>query len=533
MANQEHVEWFCEGAQAWSAKGDKGRIDLSGANLAREVGRRLRHPRCESEDVSLEGIGLYGADLSRADLSGLQLARAEMFESHGRDAVFRQANLVGAELDAGDFSGGVFQGANLQNASLDTGTFAEAKFVQANLQGAFCYGSDFTGASFYRALLQAADFRKTILKDATLTLANLTGVNLGQADLSRARLISTQVADADLRSANLTGVVAPDTRLWTATLYGNECEPLDAPADLCTSIENVAQLLEVCSRLTEYNNVATRQLRATQNRTLYLRGHDVSDWKLTPSVTRSPKEGETDVRGKEGEMLTDLMSRRPEEFSNTNSALSQWVLAQHHRLKTRLLDITRNPLVALFFACDGEKYQGEDGALHIFAVPNQLVRTFNSDSISVVANFAKLSPLEQDTLLGRQVDDERPEEKSSRYSTALVRLYHNIGYEKPNFKERIDPRDFYRVFIVQPERSVERLRSQSGAFLVSAFHDRFEPGEIVKANPGVPRYEHYRFVVPSGCKKTILSELALLNVTRETLFPGLDEATQAVMRDHG
>ena len=79
---------------------------------------------------------------------------------------------------------------------------------------------------------------------------------------------------------------------------------------------------------------------------------------------------------------------------------------------------------------------------------------------------------------------------------------------------------------------MERLRSQSGAFLVSAFHNRFEPEEVKKVTPKVPLYEHYSFTVPSGCKETILRELALLNVTRETLFPGLDEATQAVMRDH-
>ena len=52
------------------------------------------------------------------------------------------------------------------------------------------------------------------------------------------------------------------------------------------------------------------------------------------------------------------------------------------------------------------------------------------------------------------------------------------------------------------------------------------------AIPDLPLYEHYKCLVPADCKETILRELSLLNVTRETLFPDLDEATQAVMRDH-
>ena len=41
--------------------------------------------------------------------------------------------------------------------------------------------------------------------------------------------------------------------------------------------------------------------------------------------------------GRTNEILTDLVSQRPEEFNEMTSALAQWVLAQHHGLKTRFL----------------------------------------------------------------------------------------------------------------------------------------------------------------------------------------------------
>ena len=230
----------------------------------------------------------------------------------------------------------------------------------------------------------------------------------------------------------------------------------------------------------------------------------------------------------ESEMLRDVMSRRPQEFGGTPSALAQWVLAQHHLLKTRFLDVTKNPLVALFFACEDDKFQHDDGRLYVIAVSPLLVKPFTSDAVSVVSNFAKLTPDEQRFLLGKGGQPPRFPNAWLHYHEAMERLCQLIQSEKPYFANRIDVRDFFKVFVVEPQQSPERIRAQSGAFLVSAFHERFERGEILNWNQKIPVYSHYELTIPCRRKTALLGDLERLNITRETLFPGLDESAKAV-----
>ena len=371
-----------------------------------------------------------------------------------------------------------------------------------------------------------ADLRHAILKSSDLTNAHLANSKLDEADfqeaiLDEANLNGSDLHGADLSKASLAGTNLSLSSPWKAKLYHESDPKSSSYQDIKydKQIECVADLLEVGIEF-DANCIDAM---------IYYRGEGSNEWDLRPSAMRCTGQGGYSFRTYESDMLLDLISRRPNDFNVATSALDQWVLAQHHKLNTRLLDITRNPLVALFAACE---LQEKTGRLHVFMVPKELVKSFNSDTISIVANFCKLSREEQVLLLGLSVENIKHQgmnpEFEFNFSYAMNRLYHLIRQEQPNFEKLIDPRDFFRVFVVEPQQSFERIRAQSGAFLISAFHERLEQQEVLQWNSKIPIYHHLMIEVPKESKNHIIDELRLLNITRETLYPGLDESAKAI-----
>ena len=192
-------------------------------------------------------------------------------------------------------------------------------------------------------------------------------------------------------------------------------------------------------------------------------------------------------------------------------------------------------LVALFWCCS-DTNAPQPGRLHVYSLRRELIKPFNSDTVSLIANFAKLPWLDQYILLGwpmgeitSEIESGLPRGYRIGYQLSLNRLYQLIRKEKPYFEERIDPKDFYKVFVVEPEQSFERIQAQSGAFLISAFHERFERNEVRNSTPGIPIYGYHTWDIPIADKKSILDELDLVNIKRETLLPSLDESAKAII----
>ena len=95
----------------------------------------------------------------------------------------------------------------------------------------------------------------------------------------------------------------------------------------------------------------------------FFRGQANKDWKLSPKLYR---EG---MLEKEGIMIQEILHNYPEEFNTDRFNILAKL--QHFGFPTRLLDVSANPLVALYFACSGNRELDNDGVVYIFPNPDK------------------------------------------------------------------------------------------------------------------------------------------------------------------
>ena len=246
------------------------------------------------------------------------------------------------------------------------------------------------------------------------------------------------------------------------------------------------------------------------------RGESVATWPLKPSIMRGMR---SDA---ENHIFSELMLEAPAEFSNDKSMFDKLVRAQHYGLPTRLLDVSLNPLVGLYFACNEEKHHDKEGAVKVFDFINKRVKFADSDTVSLICNLARLSDRERNEIVeAYKKPDEEVDLDEFREMPAVKRLLQFVRVEKPYFLNLVQPIELFRYFFVHPVKNNRRVIAQSGAFIAAGLLRYKSPS---KSNG----YKLHTIPVPAAKKVSILRELDLININSRTMFPEVEFSSKYI-----
>lgn len=182
----------------------------------------------------------------------------------------------------------------------------------------------------------------------------------------------------------------------------------------------------------------------------------------------------------------------------------EWIsLMQHHGAPTRFLDFTYSIYVAAYFALEDAKLSREDSTCAVWAVngPWALEQSIKA--------FRSKMPHAVDLVNETQ---ESHEEIAS-----------NLLFKEPFVKA---------VVQLIPFRLNERLRTQRGTFLVPGnISDSFM--DNLASLPGYEKEENVlKIEIPVAMRNEAIEQLFSMNISRASLFPGLDGYSESLRIFH-
>lgn len=270
----------------------------------------------------------------------------------------------------------------------------------------------------------------------------------------------------------------------------------------------------------------------------------------------------------ETKIFKDMIVRYPHVFKG-NSTIESLTHMQHYELKTRLLDVTTNPLVALYMAVNkiytGDPQQIDYGEVIVYFADVDSVKYYDSSKVLINSKLVFLSKNEKEYLLNfiKKLEGFSSDlfndvesqiwlyEKNNRklineildittydftfdeVNNALesyFKLLSIVRQDNPSFVNRMDLRGLLKAYIVNVGYVNERIAAQSGGFIIFGLDKDYLTNikEDINEVYSSRTYESFPRIIIKN-KSKIYEELNAIGINDSTMIPDIEHASKFII----